>query len=278
MQYDTAMPSLPPQNDRVSSQPVSARSIALPVEHGGWGFTLEPVLLGLLVAVSAAAWELSVAAIGIFLSRRPAKLVLTDAVRRRWLPRSKVALAFAGIYGAIALAGLVGALVTAEPRFLLAYAVAVPFAVVALRADARSKSRTLIAELAGSIAMGSTVTAIALADNWAMVDAFGLWLILVVRGVTTISLVRGQIRRVHEKPVGESRIYVVQVAGIVAMVAAAVLGAVPWLGVLAIAGIGVLAYVSLKRPPVPARVVGWTQIVTGLGVVVLSAIGVWLGC
>lgn len=32
---------------------VRLKSIALPVEHGGWLFVLEPVLLGLLVVPSA---------------------------------------------------------------------------------------------------------------------------------------------------------------------------------------------------------------------------------
>lgn len=253
------------------------RSIALPVEHGGWGFTLEPVLLGLLVAVSPAAWELSAAALGVFLARRPFKLFLTDVVRHRWLPRTTIAISFALFYGSLALAGLVGALVSANSRFLIAYAVATPFALIALRADAKSQSRQLIAELAGSIAMGSTVTAIALADGWAMSEAFGLWAILVARGITTISLVRGQIRRVHDKPIGQRNIYAVQVLTLAVMVVAAAVDIVPWLAVVAIAGIGVLAYVSLARPPVPARVVGWTQIATGLFVVVLSAVGVWLG-
>ena len=264
------------RSERAPNLSGGLRSIALPVEHGGWGFTLEPVLLGLLVAASAAAWELSVAAVAVFLARRPAKLVLTDVARRRWLPRSKVALGFAGLYGTLAVAGLAGALVTAEPRFLIAYAVAVPFALVALRADAMSKSRTLLAELAGSIAMGSTVAAIALADGWMASEAFGLWGILVARGVTTISLVRGQIRRVHDKPVGENRIYLVQILATTVIVVAAAADIVPWLAVAAVAGIGILAYVSLRRPPVPARVVGWTQIATGLVVVLLSAIGIWL--
>ncbi len=270
-----AMPE-PIASDSRSPGP-SIRTIALPIEHGGWGFTLEPVLLGLLVAYSPAAWELSVAALTVFLARRPFKLFATDLVRKRWLPRTKTALTFAVVYGSLALAGLVGALVTADARFLIAYAVAVPFATVALYADSRSKSRTLVAELAGSIAMGSTVTAIALADGWGVVDAFGLWLVLIARGVAAISLVRGQIRRVHAKPVGERAIYATQWIVVAVMVLAAVLGAVPWLGVAAIAGIGVLAYVSLARPPVEARVVGWTQIATGVTVVLLTSLGVWLG-
>jgi hypothetical protein len=235
------------------------------------------VLLGLLVAYSPAAWELSVAALAVFLARRPYRLVATDIVRRRWLPRTTIAALFAGGYGLLAAAGLVGALVTAGARFLGAYAVAAPFALVAVVADARSKSRTLLAELAGAVAMGSTATAIALADDWEVTEAFGLWLVLAVRAVTTIALVRGQIRRVHGKPAGETAIYAVQVAALAFIVAAAIGGVVPWLAVLAIAGIGGLAYVSLRRPPVVARVVGWTQIVTGLVVVLLTALGVWLG-
>ncbi|VAV92581.1 Putative membrane-spanning protein, partial [hydrothermal vent metagenome] len=35
---------------RTGTSRVNVRSIALPTEHGGWGFTLEPILLGLLVA------------------------------------------------------------------------------------------------------------------------------------------------------------------------------------------------------------------------------------
>ncbi len=256
---------------------VSIRSIALPVEHGGWGFTLEPILLGLLVAYSPAAWELSVAALAVFLARRPFRLLTTDLVRRRWLRRTSVAASFAVGYGLVALLGLVGALVTAPSRFLLAYAVAAPFAAVALVADANSRSRTLVAELAGSIAMGSTAAAIALADGWAVDEAFGLWLVLAGRAVATVALVRGQIRRVHEKPVGSAAIHWTQAATVATMALAALLGVVPWLGVVAMAGIWLLAVISLRRPAVPARVVGWTQMATGLFVVVLTAVGVRLG-
>ncbi|MDJ0953195.1 MAG: YwiC-like family protein [Acidimicrobiia bacterium] len=255
---------------------VSIRSIALPTEHGGWGFTLEPILLGLLVAYSAAAWELSVAALAVFLARRPFRLLMTDLVRRRWLRRTSVAASFAFGYGLLALLGLVGALVTAPSRFLLAYVAAAPFAAVALVADTKSKSRTLVAELAGSIAMGATATAIALADWWAVGEAFGLWLVLAGRAVATIALVRGQIRRVHDKPVRPAAIHATQAATVATMALAALLGFVPWLAVVAMAGIWLLAVISLRRPPVPARVVGWTQMATGLAVVVLTAAGVWM--
>lgn len=229
------------------------------------------------MAPSASAWEISAAALAIFLARRPIKILSTDLVRGRWLPRSTVSLVFAVIYGGIGLAGAVGALMTAEGPFWIPVIVAVPFALVALRADAHSKNRALLAELAGSIAMGATVAAITIASGWDPAPAFGLWLVLAARDVAAIVLVRGQVRRVHGRPTGATTIYIVQATAIGIVAVAAAAGAVPWLGVVAIGLVGLVAVVSLNRPPVPAKVIGWTQMAVGLAVVLLTATGVHLG-
>ena len=262
---------------RTSASRVRIASIALPTEHGGWGFTLEPILLGLLVAPSASAWEISAAALGIFLARRPVKILSTDLVRGRWLPRSKVALVFAVIYGGIALAGTIGAFITADGPFWIPVLVALPFALVALRADAHSKNRALLAELSGSIAMGATVAAITIAGGWDLAPAFGLWLILAARDVAAIVLVRGQIRRLHDKPVAARNIYLVQSGAVGIVAVAAVAGIVPWLGVAAIGIVGIVAVITLNRPPVQAKAIGWTQMAVGLAVVLVTAAGVNLG-
>lgn len=253
------------------------RSIALPTEHGGWGFTLEPILLGLLVAPSAAGWEISAAALGIFLARRPVKIVSTDLVRKRWLPRSRIALLFAALYGGFAIAGTVGAFFTAEGPFWIPVLVALPFALYALRADARRENRALLPELSGSIAMGATVAAIALGSGWDPAPAFGLWLVLAARDVAAIVLVRGQIRRLHGRPTGASTIYAVQVGVTSAVAVAAIADIVPWLAAVAIGLVGLAAVVSLNRPPVEAKVIGWTQMAVGLMVVIVTATGVHLG-
>jgi len=255
----------------------SLRTIALPVEHGGWGFTLEPVLLGLLVAPSLAAWALAMTAVAVFLARRPIKLVLADVLRNRWRSRTTVAAAFTALYGVIAVAGITGALASGDRRLLVAYGVAVPLALVAVAADVNRKSRTLLAEVCGATAMGATVTAMASAAGWEYQEAVGLWLVLLGRDLTAIVLVREQIRRAHGRPGEVSRVYLVCALAMIAMAALAAAGFVPWLSVLALAGIASLARVSLTRPPIPARAVGWTQMVTGLVVVVLTAVGVRLG-
>ena len=67
------------------------RAVAIPTEHGGWGLTMEPVLLGLIVAWSGAGVAVGVAAFAAFLLRTPAKLVAVDIRRDRWLDRSRLA-------------------------------------------------------------------------------------------------------------------------------------------------------------------------------------------
>jgi hypothetical protein len=251
-------------------------SVVLPTDHGGWGFTLEPIILGLLVAASPSGWEISAAALAIFLARRPVKIFSTDLVRRRWLPRSTIALAASVIFILFGLAGAVGAFVTTQGPFLIPIVMAAPFALVALRADAHSKNRTLAAELSGSIAMGATVAAITVSSGWDLAPSLGLWLVLAARDVAAIVLVRGQVRRAKGKPADTRTIYIVQVASIAVIAAAAAIGVVPWLAVGAIALVGAVAVVSLNRPPIPAKTIGWTQMVLGLAVVLVTAIGVHL--
>ncbi|NLF76347.1 MAG: hypothetical protein GX573_11665, partial [Chloroflexi bacterium] len=47
-----------------ASQRVRLKSIALPPEHGAWGFLLEPLLAGLLIAPSWAGLCLALGVIG----------------------------------------------------------------------------------------------------------------------------------------------------------------------------------------------------------------------
>src|SRR6478736_3133505 len=67
------------------------RAVVIPSEHGGWGLTAEPALLGLLVAPSIAGGALAVAAFLAFLLRTPLKVVLVDRRRHRELERDRLA-------------------------------------------------------------------------------------------------------------------------------------------------------------------------------------------
>src|SRR3954465_4543353 len=85
---------------------VRLKTLALPTEHGGWGITLEPVVLGLLVAPSLAGAGLALATVGAFLVRHPFKIVTGDRRRGRRFARTPYAERFTLVYAATGLGGL----------------------------------------------------------------------------------------------------------------------------------------------------------------------------
>lgn len=254
---------------------VSWKMVALPAEHGGWGFTSEPVLLGLLVAPSPAGAWLGVAAFGAFLARHPLKLVLGDLRRGKRFPRTTQALQVATAYLVVALVAMAAALLTARGDFWPALAAAVPFGLFHLVEDARGRSRALAPELAGALAMASLAPAIALAAGWAWPVALGLWVVLAARSLASIPYVRMQVMRLHRQAWSPGPAIVGAMLGLTAVAAAAAAGWVPSLSVLALAA---LAARALAGPgeAMAARTLGWREIAFGLGTVMLTAVGTWI--
>src|SRR5215216_5422232 len=160
------------RDNRISFSPAHSKgtrikTVALPVEHGGWGIALEPVVLGLIVAPSFAGAGLAFATMGAFLARHPLKLLAADRRNNRRFPRTEMAKRFVLLYGAVAVLGLLVALLAAPDRqFLWPLLLAAPLAAVQLISDAKGKSRALWPELAGSAAMAAVAASIALAGGW----------------------------------------------------------------------------------------------------------------
>ena len=116
------------------------RAVAIPSEHGGWGLTLEPALLGLLVAPSIAGGAIGVAAFLAFLVRTPLKLALVDRHRHRVLQRTRLAVRVAAVELTVIILLTVVALLDAGWEWTIPFAIALPLFGVELWFDAR-KSR-----------------------------------------------------------------------------------------------------------------------------------------
>ena len=140
------------------------RSVAIPSEHGGWGLTLEPVVLGLLVAPSLAGLALGVAAFTAFLLRTPAKLIAVDVRRGRWLDRTRLAAARRdrrdGPPGVRCRGGGRARRVGRGwcPWSLRLRSIAVEFSF-----DIRSRGRRLIPELCGAVGISAVAASIVIA-------------------------------------------------------------------------------------------------------------------
>ena len=263
----------------VATNGVRVKTVALPTEHGGWGITLEPVLLGLLVAPSTAGAGLALATVGAFLARHPFKIVAGDRRRGRRFARTPVAERFTILYACVALAGFAFALLKAQGfAFLLPLALAAPLALVQLWEDAAGRSRGLLPELAGSIAMGSVAASIALAGGASWTLALGLWVVLAARFVPAILYVRARLDVLHGK--AESRLpsLVAHAAALAIVAALAYARVLPLLAVVVMALLLARALYGFARQwPSTAKRVGFGEIAFGALTVIAVAVGVVFG-
>jgi hypothetical protein len=249
------------------------RSVGLPSEHGGWGLTAEPILLGLLLAPSWAGLALGMAAITAFLVRTPVKIALVDLRRGRHLDRTRVASRLAA--GELLFLGSMIALavMAAESPFWLPAVLAAPMVAVELWYDIRSRSRRLVPELAGAIGVASVAAMIVLAAGADVGPALGAWAILAARASTSIPYVRDQVRRLHRRP-GDSRplvawdLLAVTIAVVAAFAAPELIG-----GTIAVTAVVLLQRLSAMRPASTAVVLGLRQTALGLAVVLATWVG-----
>ncbi|MEM9042305.1 MAG: YwiC-like family protein [Actinomycetota bacterium] len=258
-----------------SSSATSLRKVALPSEQGGWGLTLEPGLLGLLVAPSWAGLCLAAAAFAAFLIRTPLKLALVDRRRGRDLDRTRLARRVVAVEGAVLVAVVVGAASFADDRRWWIPLVAVtPLVLVEFWFEVRSRGRRLVPEVAGAASVAAIAPAIVVADGRSGGLAAALWLILVARIVTSIPHVRSQIDRLHDRAVDRRLTRAGDVVALVVAVIAVVVDERLLVGAAAVAFVVVVQTPRRRRPLAPIAVVGVLQMVLGLVVVMVAAVGV----
>ncbi len=233
---------------------LSLRPLALPTEHGGWGFLFEPLVLAMIAAPSWCGVLLCAAAIGAFLTRQPLKLAMQDLLKRRLYPRTKWCAMFAISYGAAAFVALAVALAFGGWRIAIPYAVAAPLAIVNIVYDARNRSRALLPELTGPVAMASSAAAIGIAGGLPLRAAFILMTLVVLRGLPAVVYVRTLLLRAHGKTASNIPAIAMHAAS---MLIAAVLGR--FVAVFMLTALLGRALYGLTHTVAPAKSIGWRE-------------------
>lgn len=251
------------------------KSAALPSEYGGWRFLFEPFLLGLLVAGSTNGLILSAAIFSAFLIHQPLKLALKDHLKGRWSPRTAWAEQFTAGYGLVAIVLLGIVVFKSDPLFLVPLFLALPFLLIQVYYDARNRSRALIAEVSGALALGSTASAVALLGGWTISTALPLWLILSSRSIPSILHVRARLKLEHSKQTSpylswNAHCIVLFFITVIAE-AHAILTIVPC--AFAVSFVRALVRLSKYRRPCPAKQIGFLELAYGSLTVALTAIG-----
>ena len=255
------------------------RSVAVPAEHGGWGLTLEPVVLGLALVPSWAGLAVGGAGLLAFVARTPGKLAIVDHRRGRTAPRTVLARRIATGEGVVIVVLAAVALALAGPAWLAPAALAAPLVAVELWFDVRSRGRRLVPELCGAVGIASLAPAVALAGGAPVAAAMVAWLLLAGRSLAAIPYVRAQVLRIHrpERAPGSWQVLGAQAAGLVAAVTAVALVPAALAGAVAVAASSVVRLAGLRRPPRSAARLGALESALGMVVVVATAVGLHLG-
>lgn len=259
----------------MSSGSIRAKSVALPAEHGGWSFLLEPIALGLLVAPSPAGVFLAAAVFGAFLLRHPLKLAAADWRRRRRFARTSLAERFVLLYGILMLAGLIAAYLTAEASVFIPLLLAAPLALTQLFFDATNRSRDWIPEVAGPAALASVAASLALAGSWPLAAALPLWAMMAARAIPAVLYVRARLRLEKRLPFSATPVFLAHLAAIVVALALTMTELAPVLPILAMVILLLRALYGLSpRPqPTPAKIIGFQELGFGIMTVVLTYLG-----
>lgn len=250
------------------------RAVAMPTEHGGWSLTLEPVLLGLLVAWSWPGLALGGAAMLAFLARTPLKLVLVDRWRGRWLTRTTLAARVATVELLVLVVLVVAATAGADARFWWPLLASAPLVAIELWFDMRSRGRRLLPELAGTVGIGSVAAAIALADGAETTLALGMWVVVAARAAAAIPYARTQVFRTRRRPHQLWHSDLAQLLAVVAVTVAWSVDAVPFVAAVAILAVAAFNVGAVRAVPRPARIIGVQQMFFGIAVVAVTATAV----
>jgi hypothetical protein len=260
----------------------------LPVEHGGWGLSLEPAFIAMVLAPSWAGFLLTLGALGVFLIHHPLKIFWRgpgpiDRAYGESVPgiQRRRAVFFAILYGIMALAAFMGALFLAPVPFWVPILLALPLALVQLVHTTPKESRNLIPELCGGVALGATAPCVLIAGGWRLGPALWIWAILAVRTVSAIIYIRNKLRAARNADFSKTQVLWVHLAGLAFLGFLAFYSIVPWLVFI---GFSLMAFhafrgILQKGPAAKPRDIGMKEIFWGIlnGLFIVAGYGLHRG-
>lgn len=258
---------------------IPAKSIALPVEHGAWGFLFEPLIAGVIIAPSIAAPFIPLLAIGAFLTRQPLKFFLGDWYQKRTLPRTYVARKFVLTFGGIAAFGLLGSLIFAPLHSFLPFVLASPLVIYLIIQDVARQTRHLVPELLAAAALASSVSVLALAGGFDSKFALALWAIILARLIPSILYVRNRVRMGKQKDFAVFAPIISHIAALILVIAIYYAGSASILTVIMAAFLAARAIYGLSpyQQKLSAKVIGIWEVVYGIIYALSIGIGYYIG-
>lgn len=253
---------------------VNLKAIALPAQHGVWGFWLEPSLAALIAAPSWSGFFLSLAGLMLLLLHHPLMIVVKDRQRRKTYTRTRPAAQFAAAYALGGVVFFLLALYLGGAQFLPLLLAALPFVLAQLYFETQNLSRNMLAEIAGSLIFACLAPAIVYITRPEPLLAVGIWSVLAVRNVTSILYVRARLRLEKGKNISPRPVLVAHLLGLATLLLLSAASVIP--AVLVAVGIFLTVRAALGlttfRRPAAARVIGFREVSYGLLIALIIGI------
>lgn len=259
-------------SERVLVHSVKPKQVALPVEHGGWSFLFEPIIAGSAIAISAAGGWIALMMVGAFMLRRPLGVYASQAAAGRTNDYRSLAAKFLLVFSVPFIAGLAGAVWSAEAVHLLPLAILPPLAIYQLYCDVYRQNRRLLPEVVGAIAMSASAASIILAGTGDRSLAAAVWFFLAARLITSIIYVRNRLELEKGKRYSFAVPVFAHELGLLGVAVLAVAGELPYLAVAAFAILTARAIVGLSRYRTPAKAMRIGIIEVAFGIISLTAL------
>lgn len=259
----------------IRTSPIRTRQIAIPTEHGGWSFLLEPIVGALAIAYSLGGFWIALLTVGAFLCRQPLKILIADRIGMRVRERAKAAILFLFIYASVTTIGVLGTVISSGREPLLPFAFVLPLVAYQIFNDVSRRGRQLLPEVSGAVSISASAAAIALAGGLTWPLAASLWAIFVARSIPSILYVRNRLLLEKGKPYSRTAPTVAHIAAV------AIVGSLTYFGLSSFLASGVMLVLlwrsvtglSPNRKRLKAMQIGIWEIVYGTATVLLVSAG-----
>ncbi len=247
------------------------RNIALPEEHGSWGFVLEPLILSLIVGWSKPGLFLALASFLLFLAHQPIRIILNK--KKNLLLRKKAG----GIFFLyLALAGLFLGIVyqSADHYLLYPFLLALLLMGGFLLFELSGKARVITSEIIATVSIGFIAVAIVLLSGWSEVKAWAYFFLLLNRAVPTVLFIHERINVVRKQKVNKRIPITVAVIGIAVALYLSIQNLIPKLALLGIVVLIARIIAGFTKPmlKLTLKQAGILEFIYGILFVLISAV------
>jgi hypothetical protein len=247
------------------------RHIALPEEHGSWGFVLEPLVLALVIGYSQQGLFLASASFLLFLAHQPIRIILN---KKKILSLRKKAGGVLLIY--LTLAVLLFGLVYQSAVHYLLYPFLLAFLLMGgfLLFELSGKARKITSEIIATVSIGFIAVSIVLLSGWSEVKGWAFFILLLNRAVPTVLFIHERIKVVRQQKMNKWIPVTVALIGFATALYLAMQSLIPQLALLGIVILIARIIIGFTEPllKLTLKQAGILEFIYGILFVIISAV------